>query len=177
MSSSANRTARHEDTLMDTNTAATTYDNSQPTTQFNDAARGNPTYQSGAFPATGATTSPSTGANFPPTSATQTNTSTDPSYPSMKTAKHEARVGKVQTTIGKVFHSSSMKAKGEAHLANADALTGQFENLQEAEALEAQAKVHRDRGEAHRMAADAITGSGGEQGPGRYDVVRTGGQA
>lgn len=105
----------------------------------------------------------------PPTAAMAT--STDPSYPSLKTAKKEARTGKIESTVGKVLHSTSMKEKGAVHLENAEALTAQHSSLQEAEGLEAQAKVHRDRAEAHGMAQQTIGGTGGEQGPGRYDAA------
>lgn len=109
-----------------------------------------------------------TSTSFPPTTAT----STSPEYPNIKQAKKEERVGKIETTVGKILHSSSMKAKGEVHLENAAAINMQHSSLTEAQRLEAEAKIHRERAEAHKLAADAITGSGGEQGPGRYDSAR-----
>lgn len=79
-----------------------------------------------------------------------TNTNTD--YPDLKAAKKEARSGKMQHTMGSILHAPGMKAKGDAKMEHAQMVELQAAHLDEAQALEEQAKIHRERAEAHAMA-------------------------
>lgn len=76
-------------------------------------------------------------------------------YPSLSAAKKEARIGKIETTVGKVVHSTSLKEKGAIHLENAEAIQNQHGSLKEAERLEALAQEARQRADQHGMVVDA----------------------
>ncbi|WRT68237.1 uncharacterized protein IL334_005213 [Kwoniella shivajii] len=67
------------------------------------------------------------------------------SAPSTKEAIKLEKKGKKEQTIGKVLHSTSMKEKGATHLAQADHMHMQASELSEAERLEHEAGMRRQR--------------------------------
>lgn len=130
----------------------------------------------------GAGTTTGMGAGIPTSNATSgagtrntmsNNAGTIPStdYPSLSAAKKEARVGKIETKVGKVLHSTSMKEKGIMHLEKAEAIENQHGSLKEAERLEGLANEARQRAEQHNMVVEAMQNES-NTGPGKYAAAR-----
>ncbi|WWD18922.1 hypothetical protein CI109_103378 [Kwoniella shandongensis] len=78
--------------------------------------------------------------------------------PSIKAAAKLERKGKLESTMGGLLCSSSLKHKSEAHLAQADHLRMQASELSEAERLEHEAGMRRQR--AVGLGADPVHASG-----------------
>lgn len=133
----------------------------------NDMGAGTTTGMGAGIPTSNATT----GAGTRNTMSNNPGTIPSTDYPSLSTAKKEARIGKIETKVGKVIHSASMKEKGIVHLEKAEAIQNQHGSLKEAERLEGLANEARQRAEQHGMVVDAMQNESGT-GPGRYDAAR-----
>ncbi|WVF72628.1 hypothetical protein IAT40_007446 [Kwoniella sp. CBS 6097] len=80
------------------------------------------------------------------------------SAPSVKAAHKLERKGKMESTMGSLLCNSSLKHKSEAHLAQADHMRMQASELSEAERLEHEAGLRRQR--AVGLGADPIHAHG-----------------
>jgi hypothetical protein len=93
-----------------------------------------------------------TGTGFGPTSGHH---STHPDHPAKvvtstgKTPESQARMGKMERTLGRLVGSENLQAKGAAKEQEARAIQSQRVELANAERLEAQAGLARDRANAH----------------------------
>jgi len=97
--------------------------------------------------AAGATTIPHSGAAL----ESGTHSSGQPVDPrhAAKGAGNKAMIGKIEHAIGSIIHSTSMKEKGLEKEREAEALKLQSRELNEAERLEHEAQLRRDRATAH----------------------------
>lgn len=75
--------------------------------------------------------------------------------------KSKEIVGKVEIAVGKALHSNSLLVKGETKLEQAQSIRAQHSELTEAERLEQEAKLARDRAGQHGAAAHGHAGAGG----------------
>ncbi|OCF30638.1 hypothetical protein I316_07686 [Kwoniella heveanensis BCC8398] len=83
--------------------------------------------------------------------------------PSVKAAHKLERKGKMESTMGSLLCNSSLKHKSEAHLAQADHMRMQASELSEAERLEREAGMRRQRAVglgADPVHAQGVTGHG-----------------
>ncbi|WVQ99847.1 hypothetical protein IAU59_006990 [Kwoniella sp. CBS 9459] len=83
--------------------------------------------------------------------------------PSVKEAHKLERKGKMESTVGSLLCNSSLKHKSEAHLAQADHMRMQASELSEAERLEHEAGMRRQRAVglgADPVHAQGVTGHG-----------------
>jgi hypothetical protein len=83
----------------------------------------------------------------------------------------QAALGKIESAVGSLVSSDSLKAKGDAKVAEADAIRAQNAELKYAATLETNAQLARDRenvhaarGNVHESTRTAI----GTHGPGAY---------
>lgn len=103
--------------------------------------------------------------------------STHPTHPSTQTkaAHSEERMGKIELAAGKILHSTTLKAKGEAKIEHAHAIQNQSSELNEAERLEAEAKLRRERADAFGQSAGLAPPPGVHGGFPQPAVAGTGG--
>jgi len=81
--------------------------------------------------------------NTEPLHSSQVTTSTG------KSPSSQARLGKIEHVAGTILHSSTLKAKGDAKIAEAEAVAGQQAELRQAEAMETHAQLARERANVH----------------------------
>jgi len=81
--------------------------------------------------------------NADPLHSSQVTTSTG------KSPSSQARLGKIEHVAGTILHSSTLKAKGDAKIAEAEAVAGQQAELRQAEAMETHAQLARERANVH----------------------------
>jgi len=104
-----------------------------------------------------------------------TNTNADPLHSSQvttstgKSPSSQARIGKIEHAAGTLLHSSTLKAKGDAKVAEAEAVAGQRAELKQAEAMETHAQLARDRANVHAARGHVYGGT--------HDAVGTHGTA